>query len=405
MLCSIRFYKGIADRFMKSLNRKNIGIYIAFAVLMVALGASDAMRGIYAITFKKHFELSAAGFSRIVAISYAGNLVFLFLGGWLSDKLKKKKAILIYLALWMLAELLFFFTDNYILLLVGFFIAMGASTLLNTTMNLTTAVVFATMPGFLVNLLYFTQGIGTSGSQGFLGSIALSIKTWHYTCLALCGIGLVSGLLLLFVKFPEEETVEAGEEKTAPWTELWKSGNFYFLILIMSLYFICEHSIMNWYTQYAVDGLKIEETKGAMYVSMFWGAMTVGRLLLSPLTDKLGAFRSIIISALLGGAFYIVSFLGGAHTLWMMVGSGLLLAIIYPTFVMFIPSLFKKELSHTAAGQIIAMASIVDIAFNAAFGYVIDGFGAKNAFYILPAIMGVWMLTMVLFGRKNKTNK
>ncbi|MFR1784826.1 MAG: hypothetical protein ACLSWY_01810 [Ruthenibacterium lactatiformans] len=63
----------------------------------------------------------------------------------------------------MAALAVFAFTDNYYLLLAGMFCAMGASTLLNTTLNLVTPLLFASSPAFCESSV-FTQGIGTSGS-------------------------------------------------------------------------------------------------------------------------------------------------------------------------------------------------------------------------------------------------
>lgn len=48
------------------------------------------------------------------------------------------KGFLGFLAVWMCAMLVFLLTDNYYALLVGMFLAMGASTLLNTSITLIT---------------------------------------------------------------------------------------------------------------------------------------------------------------------------------------------------------------------------------------------------------------------------
>lgn len=61
----------------------------------------------------------------------------------------KEKALLALTGIWMAALAVFAFTDNYYLLLAGMFCAMGASTLLNTTLNLVTPLLFASSPAFL----------------------------------------------------------------------------------------------------------------------------------------------------------------------------------------------------------------------------------------------------------------
>lgn len=151
---------------------------IGFAILMVGLGISDSLRGIFSGIFQTHFALTAKGLSTIIAVSYAGNLCFLLAGGRIMDKIDRKKAFLGFLAVWMCAMLVFLLTDNYYALLVGMFLAMGASTLLNTSITLITPFIFATSPAMIVNVLFFTQGIGTSGGQSLIGNLANDFGGW-----------------------------------------------------------------------------------------------------------------------------------------------------------------------------------------------------------------------------------
>lgn len=65
---------------------------IGFAILMVGLGISDSLRGIFSGIFQTHFALTAKGLSTIIAVSYAGNLCFLLAGGRIMDKIDRKKA-------------------------------------------------------------------------------------------------------------------------------------------------------------------------------------------------------------------------------------------------------------------------------------------------------------------------
>ncbi|MFR8461163.1 MAG: MFS transporter [Ruthenibacterium lactatiformans] len=176
--------------------------FAAFVVLMVGLGSSDSLRGIFSPVFSSHFALSATQLGLIVTVSYIGNLVFLLVGGNVIERFEKKKALLALTGIWMAALAVFAFTDNYYLLLAGMFCAMGASTLLNTTLNLVTPLLFASSPAFFVNLLFFTQGIGTSGSQSLLGRYATDIGFWHKTNLVLLALGAAAVLLLAFSTVP-----------------------------------------------------------------------------------------------------------------------------------------------------------------------------------------------------------
>ena len=185
---------------------------IGFAILMVGLGISDSLRGIFSGIFQTHFALTAKGLSTIIAVSYAGNLCFLLAGGRIMDKIDRKKAFLGFLAVWMCAMLVFLLTDNYYALLVGMFLAMGASTLLNTSITLITPFIFATSPAMIVNVLFFTQGIGTSGGQSLIGNLANDFGGWKAVTGVLFAIGVLAFLIILKLQIPDSGEVKKAEK-------------------------------------------------------------------------------------------------------------------------------------------------------------------------------------------------
>lgn len=157
--------------------------FAAFVVLMVGLGSSDSLRGIFSPVFSSHFALSATQLGLIVTVSYIGNLVFLLVGGNVIERFEKKKALLALTGIWMAALAVFAFTDNYYLLLAGMFCAMGASTLLNTTLNLVTPLLFASSPAFFVNLLFLHRASAPAAASlcwGVMPRISASgtRRTW-----------------------------------------------------------------------------------------------------------------------------------------------------------------------------------------------------------------------------------
>ena len=66
--------------------------FAAFVVLMVGLGSSDSLRGIFSPVFSSHFALSATQLGLIVTVSYIGNLVFLLVGGNVIERFEKSAA-------------------------------------------------------------------------------------------------------------------------------------------------------------------------------------------------------------------------------------------------------------------------------------------------------------------------
>ncbi len=370
-------------------NRKYFISFAAFLLLMVGLGANDAMRGIFSTIFAEHFALNTAQVSQIVTVSYVGNLVFLAVGGFGVDILGRRRAMLFYTLLWSAAMLLFAVTDSYRLLLLGMFFAMGTSTLLNTNMNIITTGMFAASPGFFVNFLFFIQGIGTSGSQSLIGNWAKDFESWHCVTRGLLLIGAAAVILFLLFPIPKssEDAAEGEEEERISLRAVMEGKAFLPLVLIFGFYFIAEHGIMNWLVSYASNELQVPMGTAANYTAVFFGGIMAGRLVLSRLVDKLGIYRCLRIFTTCAAVLYTAGVLLGISGLWLLAISGLPFSILYPTLVMLIPRFWPKQVASSASGLVLSVASLADILFNAIFGSLVDAIGYRIAFFIMPVSM------------------
>ena len=176
---------------------RTIAYYLILGLLMLGLGSSDALRGVFAPVFREHFALNTSQLSLIITVSYMGNFVFMLLGGRLSDHFGLRRAFCGTLCCWIGAEALYLLTDHFPALLVGVFFAMGTSTLLNMLMNVMSPRLF-TVPGAAINILFFIQAIGTTLTQGGIGRLATSFFAWKLVSLALLLIGVIA--LLAFAR-------------------------------------------------------------------------------------------------------------------------------------------------------------------------------------------------------------
>ena len=368
--------------------------FFAFVVLMVGLGSNDSLRGIFSTIFQEHFSLTTTQLGLIVTASYIGNLVFLLVGGNLSTRFSKKRVLQVLILIWMAALALFAFTSNYTVLLIGMALALGSSTLLNPTMNLITPLLFATAPGFFVNFLFFTQEIGTSGSQYILGSHADGFAFWQHTNLVLLILGAVAFVLLLFCNVPEEAAAPADAPAQKGGYD-WRIIVPY--VLVFGFYFIAEHGVMNWMVAYGVDGLGLPQASAAKYLSVFFGGMMIGRLCLSPLVDKLGALKSLAAFGGVSCVLYLIGSLGGAVTMPVWAISGLSFSILYPTLVMSIRLYFPAQQVSGAAGTILSIASLADILFNVGFGKLVDMAGYAVSIRVLPLSVLAFFIVFMLF--------
>ncbi len=365
--------------------------FLCFAVLMFGLGSSDSLRGIFAPVFQNRYTLSDTQLSLIVTISYVGNLLFLSLGGKLLDTFGRKTVVLSVTAIWVLSMLLNVVSDSYICILISMFFALGASTLLNTTVNILTPVVFSGYAGLMVNIFFFIQGIGTSGSQFVLGRYGLSYPGFKGVSFLLLLIGAAAGFLLILIPLGEERRPEhlQSEVKTeAPVTQANpKPAVFILLCTMIGFYFIGEHGIMNWLFSYCIQAFQLPSGKASVYLSLFWGGMTVGRLIFAPVVQRQGTVKSIRIFGTVGTLLFCAGILTGENGILLLSISGLAISVLYPTMVLLIQQIYPAGVVATRTGAIISVATVADIVFNLFFGVITGAIGYRLSFMILPACM------------------
>ena len=396
--------------------KKKIGLilmYLSFGIVMAGLGANDALRGVFSPIFESHFELTSVQISMIIVMSYAGNLIFLWAGTRLADRFEKKKVMMGILLVWMAALLVYVTTDNYYVLLVTMLFTMGASTLMNTMINLFVPMYFAA-PGLIVNTLFFVQGIGTTGSQMILGQVATGFSWWQRTNLLLFGLGLVGLILFLFAGKKavvlKPETANASADSNAANSKdsdkkqkvQMNSPILWLLVLVFGFYFIGEHGVLNWLLLYCKDQFNMDSSQASIYLSMFSGTMMVGRLVMAPLVQKWGPSRSIQIFGGIGTLLYAVGIFCGKPTLMLVGISGLFVSILYPTLLLFVQQYYPSSIASTATGTVISIATVFDIAFNLLFGNIIDQIGYHIGFMILPVSMIIFYLIVNFLIKKYK---
>lgn len=371
---------------------------LCFGVLMLGLGSSDSLRGIFSPVFQEHYSVGGRGLSMMVVISYVGNLLFLSVGGKMMDTFDRKKVAMGMLGIWMAAVLLNVLTDSYPMILLSMFLALGASTMLNTTVNLLTPMVCAGYAGMMVNIFFFIQGIGTSGSQFLLGRFAFSYDGWKMINGVLFAVGLVSLVLFAMVNLKPEKIKPKTIQKKKP-QDMPGASIFWLLVLMMGFYFIGEHGIMNWMLTYCMNALQMPSHTASTYLSIFWGGMTVGRLVFAPVVQKLGVRKSLKYFGGAGTVLFVTGVLSGSKGMILLSSSGLLISILYPTMVLFFQQIYPVSVVATKTGAIISAATIADIVFNAGFGALSDSMGIQISFLILPVCMVLYYCFYLLLLR------
>lgn len=381
---------------------ENKKLYFTCALLMILLGTSDALRGIFSPLFLKEFGLSMSQISIIVSASYLGNLVCLLFGGVILDKVGSKKAMVGFIILLICSELLLLLGAKYALLLLGFFFSLGLSTLLNTTMIFLSREFSAKNPLFYLNVLFFLQGIGTSLSQLVLTRFSSSLAVWNGVIVALAVLLIPVGFILLTSKFSSEKQEENKSNEGSK--AKVNKGAIALLALSLAFYLIAEHGVTNYIVLYGTEFLRMDAGKVGLMLSLFSFGILSGRLILATVSDKLGGAKMVFICLLSALICYSIVFAFNALPLLFLCGFAV--SIVYPTLTDLSKSYVPSSMSARATTIVVSLASILDIGFNFVFGSVIESVGYAKSMAILPIsllLSTIIMLSLLLVGRKKSS--
>ncbi len=378
-------------------------ILIYYILMMILLGASDGLRGVFLPLFEDTFTLTKTQSSMIIMCSYVGNLLFLFIGGYFLDRMSKKRFLCTVTFLWMAALLCYILTESYPVLLIAMVFSLGASTMLSTSLNVITPLLFAA-PALYINVFNFTNGAGIFAAQNIGGQIADRMQSWHLINLVLLILGIIGLFFLSRIPFPEQEiTASHGIRSTLDsYRGILKNPACKYLICICGFYYVAEHGLQNWMVTYGNEYLGFTRERAALYLSIFFGSITLGRLVFAPLVQKLKPGKSIAIFAGVGASLYLVGILLERSGIVPLLLSGLAFSILWPTIVLIIGTYYPREQNGIAVGFITAIATLFDIAFNAGFGTLVERLGFAISIKILPLSAVLFFLLYVIMRRRTK---
>jgi len=312
---------------------KNIRYLIAYAVCFFALGLSMASSGVLLPYLAEKTGVSLAQISFLFTASSLGYMAGSAGGGRLYDRFKSHHLLLIAMIIMVLSSVIIpLISWFYFLLAMVLILGIGWG-MVDIGGNLGVLCVFKAKAGPYMNALHFSFGAGAFISPIIISTIMKLTEnslSWPYWILSF--IFLFSFIGLLALRSPENaERVDESEKKQAINVKLVAV-----MVILMFLYVSVETGFSGWIFTYATELQITTESTGSYLTSIFWGLLTLGRLLSITLAKKIPP------SKLLTGNFILAIIFLGLIMIWPLNGAalwigsaglGLSLSSIFPTLM------------------------------------------------------------------------
>lgn len=373
--------------------RVKLQIVFAF-VTFILLGANDAAIGVLLPHWGDYYNIDKTLLSLIFFAGSIGYLTAALNGNFLSRKLGNVKFLSLGNLAFLSGVFVFCFQPPlYLLLSVPFLLGFGAA-ILEAALNAH----LARLPNktALLNYLHSFYGIGALLSP-FIGSQILEAElswTLIYIVISAISVSLLISIHWLFTKADEvATTTEPYGENISIESPL--KYRFIWLFAFFSLFYAgAEISLGDWgysfLTQYRSEGTVLS----GWLMSGYWFGLTIGRVLIAPLTNKLGS-RKIINLCLIGvvsGVLILNIMTFSLTNAFGLLLVGFCLGPVMPTALAFLTNVIPPHLLTGSISFIASLGSLGKAFFPWIAGNIADQAGLEMFLPYIILLTGVMII-------------
>lgn len=363
-------------------------LWISFLSLM-SMGLQGGALGVAWLSMEESFDKTLEALGVLLAASTIGGLVVSFYGGRFIAKLGLGWVCLLGSVLSAACSLSMALAQQWTLVVVVMFFWGIGRAMLNTSVNTFVASHYQSRQ---MNWLHAIFGVGSTLGPLLVTFVVVDLNlSWRFSYFILTAIEVIV-MILFFITLKEWTLkVKVSEAKNSP--TLAQTLKLAPVWLGTALFVM--HTGMQMSTGQLSNNLLVEERgidpkTAGIWISMFWGFITIGRLTFGTFIDRLGAgvvlrfctFGTVMAALLiLWNAAPAMSFLGIAL-------AGFTLAPVFPTSVSRIPAMVGSAHSPNAIG--------VEMAGAALGGALLPGFAGLFANRFGLSIIPVCLVVIAL---------
>ncbi|HHY47712.1 MAG TPA: MFS transporter [Firmicutes bacterium] len=357
--------------------------WIVFAIGFVIYGIASTISGplLPLIRLDYHLSLSLAG--SLFSVQFTGFILSVLIGGVMADIWGKRTFIIVGVLVLTCGLALIGCFFNRWLLATGFFMmGIGFGSFDAGLSPLFGDINSARRP-FALNLLHMFFGVGALLGPFWAGHFAEGPGTWRraYLMAAMC----VLGFFIMFSSRPILRYSQGRKALFKHFTMLLTNKSLVLLAVIMGIYVGLESGINGWTFSFMTGVLRTTPRLGTLTVSLFWVSLTLGRLLVAYLSERLN-HRLLILLCCLGSLLASVPGvmgLGVHSTVISFIALGFFLSGVVPMVMAQGMSCFP-HLTSSAAGILMAAGSTGGAVVPWLIGIVADIHGLRNGMAVIP---------------------
>ncbi len=357
-------------------------LLVSFAAFFL-LGALQALYGPSFPLLRDRFGVGLEQVSLVVSAQFLGSFAAIIGSSELLRRFGYRRVLLAGAASLAVGMFAIVVVPTWSLLLAGAALGGVGFGLLNVSVNLMVAVAFRPNAAPALNLINAVFGLGAVVGPLL---VAVSEPRFGLPFIVVGASGLLLMVAILNLKAPEV-TVPRSDALPLAW------ANVAGFVMLYVFYVSAEVGVTSWETEYLTP--QFGAVAAAGFTSLYWGAITVGRLLATPLSARLRPRHMVLGASALALVFmvlaHVVELAPLAYAL-----VGLCLAPIFPTALAWLTEVFPER-AEQVTPLVVAAANLGPTVTAPLIGLVV-GFGgigliptALSALTLLLVVTAAWL--------------
>jgi fucose permease len=388
----------------------SLKLQIALAFFaFILIGAAEGGVGVLIPSMRGYYGIDKGTVSFIFLFGTSGYLLAAFSSGPLTERLGHKAFLMLGVCIFLTGAVTVSLTPPFavvavIWLLIGCGIAMIDA-------GLNSYVAQLPRPARLLNFLHAFYGIGALLGPAVASTVLAFNLSWNLTYLVWITLALLAlaGFALIY---------NAGTGDSHAETEAKPAGNPLGLVLKMRLIWITafflvfyvgtEVSLGNWSYSYLTEWRHEPTILSGYFITGYWLGLTIGRLTLANLAERLGNKRLIqlCLVGVVAGVLIIWFFPATWVSAFGLLLAGFSLGPIFPTTIAIISDLLPVSLRSSAIGFVISLGSMGAALLPWVAGNLAEQAGLWTLMpYVIATtaiMLGLWLALQALTAVKHR---
>jgi len=377
--------------------RKNAYTIAVIYILMMLIGIIENAKGPLILNIKNFYNVDYTMMGLFLSIGSLGFILSTFIGGFLSDKIGRKKILIIGLFLILSGTIGIFISYKFLVFIIFVFIMNMGMGLVEMGINAVASIVFIINQALMMNLLHFFYGVGAIISPNMTVKLLHFNFSWQqvYLFIAFITTILIITTFGINIKGEEKKIIK----QKVDYVNILKNKRMWIFAIMLGFYVASELGIGNWAVTFFRTQYELDNTISSFLLAVFFATFTFGRLVGGFIMEKIGYLKGLFIFSLFSFIF-ILGGMTGEKFAFLISLAGFFYSIIFPTTIAVIMKEFKEHIT-IIIGIILTISSTINMFANFMIGKLNDIFGVFIGFLSIVIFM-LFVVGFSLFLLKTK---